>query len=145
MVESRPVRQLVGVVLFAQKTERYLVLERCPQWYQGWGLIQGGIEAQETPLQAGVREVYEEVGIKLNEQHLTDLHYAYTYLNSLTQSNSHVQWFVSILDDEPVITLQADEWLSCQWLPYHQAVDALVWDNQREVLRCAQNVCFSKK
>ena len=139
MTGTQPSRQLAGVVLYASKLQRYLVLERSPQWYQGWGLIQGGIESGESATQAGVREVQEEVGVPLNVQQLIDLNYSHTYLNSLTQCYCQVQWFAVMLEHEPVLMVQADEWLAYQWLPYQQALEKLVWADQREVLQRAQS------
>ena len=39
-----------------------------------WGLVGGGVKKRETPLQAIVREVYEELGIRISPERFRKLH-----------------------------------------------------------------------
>ena len=59
----------VAVALFNDKEGRYLITQRgksstYPDW---WEFPGGKIEALETPEQALVREVYEELGVQVKE------------------------------------------------------------------------------
>lgn len=38
-----------------------------------WGLVGGGVKKQETPLQAITREIYEELGLRVQKEQLTKL------------------------------------------------------------------------
>ena len=38
-----------------------------------WGLVGGGVKKQETPLQAIVREVYEELGLRISKEQFRKL------------------------------------------------------------------------
>ena len=38
-----------------------------------WGLVGGGVKKQETPLQAITREIYEELGLRIQKEQLTKL------------------------------------------------------------------------
>lgn len=38
-----------------------------------WGLVGGGVKKQETPLQAIVREIHEELGIRVSAERITKL------------------------------------------------------------------------
>ena len=38
-----------------------------------WGLVGGGVKKQETPMQAVIREIYEELGLHVSQQQLRKL------------------------------------------------------------------------
>jgi putative (di)nucleoside polyphosphate hydrolase len=56
-----PYRPCVGIMLFNQDGEVF-VGKRIDQTVEGWQMPQGGIDKGETPRQAALRELLEEVG-----------------------------------------------------------------------------------
>lgn len=56
----------VGALIYAKNTGRFLFLLRNNSSYSGtWGLAGGKMESQETAGQALLREIKEEIGLKL--------------------------------------------------------------------------------
>jgi len=59
--EDLPYRPCVGIMLF-NRDGQVFVGRRIDQTVEGWQMPQGGIDAGETPAEAGLRELKEEVG-----------------------------------------------------------------------------------
>src|SRR5258705_200316 len=59
--EDLPYRPCVGIML-VNKDGLVFVGRRIDQTVEGWQMPQGGIDEGETPLEAGLRELKEEVG-----------------------------------------------------------------------------------
>jgi putative (di)nucleoside polyphosphate hydrolase len=59
--EDLPYRPCVGVMLF-NKEGLVFVGKRIDQTVEGWQMPQGGIDGNETPRQAALRELEEEIG-----------------------------------------------------------------------------------
>ena len=59
--EDLPYRPCVGVMLF-NRDGLVFVGRRIDQTVEGWQMPQGGIDEGETPQQAGLREMKEEIG-----------------------------------------------------------------------------------
>ncbi len=58
-----PYRCGVGIMLINQRKQVF-VAKRIDMTSEAWQMPQGGIDAQETPLAAAVRELYEETNVK---------------------------------------------------------------------------------
>lgn len=65
--EDLPYRPCVGVMLI-NRDGLVFVGRRIDQTMEGWQMPQGGIDAGETPVEAGFRELKEEIGT--NKAHL---------------------------------------------------------------------------
>jgi putative (di)nucleoside polyphosphate hydrolase len=61
MSSDLPYRPCVGIMLF-NKDGKVFVGKRIDQTVEGWQMPQGGIDKGETPKQAALRELKEEVG-----------------------------------------------------------------------------------
>ncbi len=61
MLDKHGYRPNVGIVLMNQE-QKVLIARRIDE--QSWQFPQGGIQNQETPLQAMYRELFEEVGLR---------------------------------------------------------------------------------
>jgi putative (di)nucleoside polyphosphate hydrolase len=61
MSSDLPYRPCVGIMLFNKNGEVF-VGKRIDQTVEGWQMPQGGIDKGETPRQAALRELQEEVG-----------------------------------------------------------------------------------
>lgn len=59
--EKRPYRPCVGIVLI-NHNNHVLVGQRLDNMVEAWQMPQGGIEDGETPIEAGFREMGEEIG-----------------------------------------------------------------------------------
>ena len=59
--QNLPYRPCVGIMLFNQTGEVF-VGKRIDQTVEGWQMPQGGIDKGETPVEAALRELQEEIG-----------------------------------------------------------------------------------
>ncbi|MGY4677359.1 dihydroneopterin triphosphate diphosphatase [Pasteurella sp. P03HT] len=128
----------VLVVVFCEKSKRVLMLQRRddPTFWQS---ITGSLEQNESPMQAAIREVKEEIGIDVIADALTIFdcheriefeifaHFRYKYAPGVTHCMEH--WFLLALpeESEPVLT----EHIAFQWLPVKDAVELTKsWNNR---------------
>lgn len=121
--------QSVLVVIYAENTHRVLMLQRedDPTFWQS---VTGTIEIDETLRETAIREVWEEVGLKIAEDAVTlwDCnevvefeifpHFRYKYAPHITHCHEH--WFLLAVEDEfkPILS----EHLAYQWVSPEQAV-----------------------
>jgi len=61
MPSNLPYRPCVGIMLL-NNDDKVFVGKRIDQTVEGWQMPQGGIDKGETPKQAALRELLEEVG-----------------------------------------------------------------------------------
>lgn len=72
---------LYALAIVEDMQGRILITKRAmdKKWAAGqWEVQGGGVDSGETPLQGAVREVYEEVGLKVNPD---EAHFCYRYTN----------------------------------------------------------------
>ena len=77
--------QSVLVVIYAESTHRVLMLQRQDD-STFWQSVTGTLETNETPRETAIREVWEEVGLKIEEnltalfsENLITLHFLVIY------------------------------------------------------------------
>ncbi|WGL99548.1 dihydroneopterin triphosphate diphosphatase [Arsenophonus sp. aPb] len=139
MQYKRP--ESVLVVIYVQSSRQVLMLQRRddPDFWQS---VTGSLEDNETPREAALREVKEEIGIDIIKQHLVlvdlqrslyfdiFLKFRHRYAPGVTQCKEH--WFSLALPQEQDFLLI--EHLAFRWLPAAQAA-ALTksWSNRQAI------------
>lgn len=132
----------VLVILYMRKGDKinYCVFERKNPLCQ-FQFIAGGGEDAESPLQAAIREVFEESGVKSADfQQLTSLCYIPTNIFSEAQRKTwgenlyiipEYSFGAEVKSDKIKIS---DEHIGFKWCTYEQAIDLLKWDSNRTAL-----------
>ena len=134
--------QSVLVVIYAKSTNRVLMLQRQDD-STFWQSVTGTLEANETPRTTAIREVGEEVGLKIEESStaLFDCkesiefeifpHFRYKYAPNVTQCHEH--WFLLAIEQEfePILS----EHLAYQWVSPEQASQMTKSSNNAEAIR----------
>ena len=134
--------QSVLVVIYAESTHRVLMLQRQDD-STFWQSVTGTLEANETPRATAIREVGEEVGLKIEESStaLFDCnesiefeifpHFRYKYAPNVTHCREH--WFLLAMEQEfePVLS----EHLAYQWVFPEQAIQMTKSSNNAEAIR----------
>ena len=134
--------QSVLVVIYAKSSNRVLMLQRLDDsaFLQS---VTGTLEANETPRATAIREVWEEVGLKMEENStaLFDCkesiefeifpHFRYKYAPNVTQCHEH--WFLLAVEQEfePILS----EHLAYQWVSPEQAIQMTKSSNNAEAIR----------
>ncbi|HDI11757.1 MAG TPA: NUDIX domain-containing protein [Candidatus Acetothermia bacterium] len=126
-----------GFIIFRVKDGRreYLLVRNKSGGH--WGFPKGHIEEGESPLDAALREVAEEVGITSLE-HYPDFRSSidYTFRRAGQMVHKEVHFFLARTAQEG--RLLREELLEMRWLPFPEALDTLTYPEQREVLRRAE-------
>ncbi|STD29772.1 Dihydroneopterin triphosphate pyrophosphatase [Edwardsiella tarda] len=138
MAYKRP--ESVLVVIYARQSGRVLMLQRRddPDFWQS---VTGSLEAGELAPQAAQREVKEEVGIDIVDEHLTltdcqrcvefelFAHLRRRYAPGVTRNLEH--WFCLALPDERAIPLS--EHLAYRWMDAAAAELTKSWSNRQAI------------
>lgn len=139
MAYKRP--ESVLVVIYARQSGRVLMLQRRddPDFWQS---VTGSLEAGELAPQAAQREVKEEVGIDIVDEHLTltdcqrcvefelFAHLRRRYAPGVTRNLEH--WFCLALPDERAIPLS--EHLAYRWMDAAAAAELTKsWSNHQAI------------
>ena len=130
------------MVIYAKSTNRVLMLQRQDDstFLQS---VTGTLEANETPRATAIREVWEEVGLKIEESStaLFDFnesiefeifpHFRYKYAPNVTHCHEH--WFLLTVEQEfePILS----EHLAYQWVSPEQAIQMTKSSNNAEAIR----------
>ena len=134
--------QSVLVVIYAENTRRVLMLQRRddPDFWQS---VTGSLETDETPTETAIRELWEEVRLKIEEKStaLFDCdesiefeifpYFRYKYAPNVTHCREH--WFLLAVEQEfkPELT----EHLAFQWVSPTRAIQMTKSPNNAEAIR----------
>jgi ADP-ribose pyrophosphatase YjhB (NUDIX family) len=112
------------MVLLVKKKDR-----RNRRFY--WRLLKGGIENNESEVEALKREIFEETGLK--KVYVVKRVYGYEFV---FRGVKHVvSSFLVKADSTEAIRLQKTEIAETVWLPKNQALKTLYWKNEKEALK----------
>lgn len=122
----------------------FLVLRRVPERLGYWGLVAGGVEAGETPIDAAERELAEEVGFE-PESELVELGISLGYEladepevvrarfdPTVERVTLHAFAVEVPVGWEPKLDAEHDEY---RWCSVEEAVAAMIYESPREALR----------
>lgn len=104
-----------------------------------WSFPKGHLEGGETPREAAVRELSEETGLS-PEEILPGFReeISYSYRRGGEEVDKAVIYFLALVDPGAGGVTLSPEHLDYQWVPYDKAIDTLTYDNDREVLKVAE-------
>lgn len=71
--KSLPRKHSGVVVLFFNDKDELLVVK--PNYKDGWILVGGSIDDNESPLSSAIRETKEEIGLEISDLHFVSVHY----------------------------------------------------------------------
>lgn len=137
--KQRPVyRTGVGIMLL-NKDNDVFVGKRIDEVVEAWQMPQGGVDYQETPIQASLRELNEETGVVSDDVSLiyeTQKWYKYElpiHLQQMLWRGMYVgqkqKWFVfRYLGKDEDINIQTahPEFVSWKWIKFDQLSDIIV-------------------
>ncbi len=146
---SKPLKRPVSVLVVIHSPDgEILMLERADRT-GFWQSVTGSLEVDETPFQAALREVAEEIGVHVQATELFDwqehseyeiyLHWRHRYPEGVAHNTEHV--FSLCLPKTTPICLSPNEHVAYQWLPEQVARDlAFSPSNQAAIARLPQRL-----
>lgn len=132
----------VLVLIYAQNSGKVLMLQRNDD-LDFWQSVTGSLEENETPRQTVIRELWEEVRLKIpeNSTALFDCnesiefeifpHFRYKYAPNITHCREH--WFLLAVEQEFIPELS--EHSAFKWVSAEQAVQMTKSPNNAEAIR----------
>lgn len=131
--------QAVDVHLFRKDSAHplYLLLQRSPTVrYAGqWRMVAGHCKGDETALQAALREIHEETGLRIRR--IWALDYLHTFYDPERDALMLIPVFAAEVEEPYAVTL-SEEHDDFRWITCEQALYLLRWPGQREGLRRTQ-------
>ncbi|CUI17350.1 putative nudix hydrolase [Candidatus Protochlamydia naegleriophila] len=112
--------------------EKLLLLQRHPLKSHGntWGVPAGKLEENEDPPSALVREMWEEIGVAIEKEHLEAIKTLY-----IRDSQDFIyHMFYLSLDTEPAINLGLMEHQDFRWATVDQALQMHLMPGEHETL-----------
>ena len=148
MLNKLPMRQGVGIIVLNQKNEVF-VGKRKDNPIDKWQMPQGGININETPFNAMIRELKEETSITkikvLKEiEHWLEYELPPNLLGKIWKGKFRGQkqkWFiVKFIGDESEINLNTEhpEFIEWKWLDYNLLPEVIV-DFKKDVYKKLKN------
>lgn len=126
-----------ALVLIHTPDMQVLIMERADK-AGFWQSVTGSVEGNETPLQASIREVFEETGLDATKYNLQNWqasnvyeiypHWRYRYAPGVIENTEHL--FGLELPSPLPIKLAPDEHLHYEWVDWREAATRVFsWTN----------------
>ncbi len=132
------------IVVVVRRGAEFLVLRRAPERLGYWSLVSGGLEPDETPVEAAQRELFEEAGLEAEVRALP-ITLTYSLLDDPPAIRARygpgietvtVHAFVVEAPEgwEPVLDAEHD---LHRWCELDAALELLVYDTAKDAVRAA--------
>jgi len=115
------------------RSHEFLQMRRAADDYMGgtWQLVRGGIESDETAIEAALREMSEECGMTPREFYR--LGSVESYYTAIDDTLWHAVAFCAVVDRQQPVKLNAEHdafrWISREQMPGHT-----MWASERQIL-----------
>lgn len=132
------------IVVVVRRSADFLVLRRAPERLGYWSLVSGGLEPDETPLEAARRELFEEAGLTA-ELRALPVRLSYSLRDDPPAIRARygpgietvtVHAFVVDAPEGWEPTLDAEHDLH-RWCDLEAALDLLVYETTKDAVRAA--------
>lgn len=123
----------VEAIIFRRNNNmvEYLLLKRLPERNGFWQPVTGGMEEGETRVEALLREVMEETGIKNTVGVIEGLYY---FEFSDPNPNQEYVYGVEVSPSEEIV-LDRKEHSEYRWCNFQEALQLLRWKENKDALR----------
>jgi len=120
----------VQVFVFIKKPFfKILILKRTSKRSGYWQPVCGGVENGEKLIEAALREVFEETGIK-DIKSIIDLEYTFSYKESKSGVLMEMQDFCFAVEIDYISNIKlSDEHENHKWCSYDEAKERLKWEH----------------
>jgi 8-oxo-dGTP diphosphatase len=140
--DFHPTLEVAGC--YCEFEDKILFLKRSPHKKYGtsWGIPGGKLEAGETPVNAVIREVFEEVGFTVQASDLTDV-------GTLYIRHPDVDYifhrFRTRFTTIPLMDLSLEEHIEARWVTFEEAMELPLISGGKEALVSYQEFRAEKK
>ena len=109
----------------------YLLLKRTPQLGGYWQPVTGFMEQNESAVQAALREIEEETGLKSPRQ-IMDIDFRFSFFMEEDGIRCYVDTLgVEVEHSQIELSFEHTDY---RWLGYQKARELLYWDNNKKTL-----------
>lgn len=138
---AREERSAGGVVLRRMEGRIHVLLIKDP--YGNWGLPKGHLEGNEGPAEAGLREVAEETGLQdlTLGPRLRTIDWFFRLRGRLI--HKHCTFFLMGSKSGDPVPQELEGITECRWVPLLEGIDAVDYENAREVVRDAARLALN--
>ncbi|MFH0955077.1 MAG: NUDIX domain-containing protein [Candidatus Micrarchaeota archaeon] len=134
------VHRIVAVIFSKNKASepRFLILHRCLNW-NGWELLKGQVEENESKKDALLREIFEETGLK-NVRIVKPIAHKMAFFDKVHQKTCEVFGFLVEAGADEAVSLENnlvaehDDFL---WTDRKTVLEKLRFDNMRDFFQAA--------
>lgn len=125
----------VQVFIFCKKPSfKVLILKRTPERSGYWQPVCGGVEKGEELIEAALREISEETGIR-HIKPIIDLKYTFAYKETKKGVLMDMQDFCFAAEVEKISDVKiSDEHEEYKWCSYIEAKEYLKWEHNLNAL-----------